>query len=167
MFSHRCAIVAASLMNAKQFRRLLYWGAYTVVVPMGFVALLWLMSWITGSPRGSFGEVFGTGDLLPLGALLLLSVSADIRVEDEGETGVWMAFHEVFFIILAIGAITMYGSIRARAVELMKSDASESAEVLRMFATLSWVYVGYAVLHSVPVKALLVRNCHVRVANGT
>lgn len=153
-------------MNAKQFRQLLYWCAYTVVVPMGFVALLWVMAWLTGSPGGSFGEIFGTGDLLPLGALLLLSVSADIRVEDDGKTGVWMAVHEVLFIILAIGAITMYGPMRAKAVELMKSGAIEGAQVLRLFATLSWLYVGYAVLHSVPVKAMLLRNCNVRVSNG-
>jgi hypothetical protein len=154
-------------MDAKQFRRLLYWCAYTVILPMSFVAWLWVMSLLERSSRGSFEEIFGTGDLLLLGALLLLSVSADIRVEDDGKARVWMIVHEVLFIILAIGAISIYGSIRPRAIELMKSEASEGGQLLRVFATLSWAYVGYAVLHSVPVKALLLRNTNVRLPNGT
>jgi hypothetical protein len=167
MTSHRCAVVAACFMDVKQLRQLLYWCAYTVVVPMGFVALLWVLAWLFESPNGSFGEIFGTGDLLLLGALLLLGVSADIRVDDDANAGVWMAVHEVLFIILAIGAITIYGPMRAKAFELARSEAVESAQALRLFATLSWLYVGYAVLHAVPVKAVLLKKGNVRVPNGT
>jgi hypothetical protein len=167
MISYRCAAVAACFMNAKQFRRLLYWCAYTVVVPMGFVGLLWVTAWLAESAGGSFGEVFGTGDLLPVGALLLFTVSADIRLEDDGKAGAWMAVDEVLFIVVAIGAITIYGPMRAKAFELMKSGSAETAQSLRLYATLSWLYVGYAVLHTVPVKAMLLRNCNVRVSNGT
>jgi hypothetical protein len=125
MISHRCAIAAVCFMDVKQLRQLLYWCAYTVVVPMGFVALLWVIAWLVKSPNGSFGEIFGTGDLLLLGALLLLGVSADIREDNDANAGVWMAVHEVLFIIVAIGAIMIYGPMRTRAFELMRSDAAE------------------------------------------
>jgi hypothetical protein len=167
MISHRCAVVAACFMDVKQVRQLLYWCAYTVVVPMGFVALLWFLAWLVESPNSSFGAIFGTGDLLLLGALLLLSVSADIRVDEDANRGVWMAVHEVLFIILAIGAITIYGPMRTRAFELMRSDAVESAQTLQAFATSCWIYVGYAVLHAVPVKAKLLRSSNGRASIGT
>lgn len=153
-------------MDARYFRRLLYWCAYTVVVPVGFVALLWVVARLARSPGGSFGEVFGTGDLLLLGAILLFSVSADIRLEDDRDAGVWMAVHEVLFVVAAIGAITMYGLMRSKAFELMRSDMTEGAESLRLYATLSWLYIGYAVLHAVPLKAVLLRNSCVRGSNG-
>src|SRR5262249_8686276 len=118
-------------MDAKETRQLLYWCAYTVIVPVGFIAALWAIAWLVKSPNGSFEQIFGTGDLLPLGALLLLSVSADIRSEDEGKAGVWMAIHEVLFVILAIGAIMVYGPLKNKALELMKSGAPDSIQLLR------------------------------------
>jgi hypothetical protein len=154
---------AARLVEAKRIRQLLYWCAYMVVVPVGFIAVLWVIALLVENPHGSFGEVFGTGELLPLGALLLLSVSADIRVEDDTtRASAWMAVHEVLFVTLAIGAITVYGPLRTRALELLKTEPEGGSQSLRVFANLSWVYIGYAALHAVPVKALLLRSSTVR-----
>jgi hypothetical protein len=61
MTSHRCAIAAACFMDVKQLRQLLYWCAYTVVVPMGFVALLWVMALLVKSPNGSLRADAGKG----------------------------------------------------------------------------------------------------------
>ena len=155
--SGRGVFGAARLMEAKQIRQLLYWCAYMVVVPIGFITALWVVAWLVNSPNQSFGEIFGTGDLLTLGALLLLSVSADIRVEDETEARVWLAVHEVLFVTLAIGAITIYGPLRTRALELLRSEDASGQRMLEASAMFSWLYVGYAVAHTVPVKAILLR----------
>jgi hypothetical protein len=96
-------------MEAKQTRQLLYWTAYAVVVPVGFIAALWGIELLVNRRDGSFGEAFGTGDLLPLGALLLLGVSADIRMEDQGNASMWKSIHEVLFLMLAIGAMMVFG----------------------------------------------------------
>jgi len=149
-------------MDAKRIRQLLYWCAYMVVVPVGFIAVLWFIAWLVKSPNRSFGEIFGTGDLLPLGALLLLSVSADIRVEEDARAGVWMAVHEVLFVTLAIGAIMVYGPLRTRALELLRFEGQDGVQVLQAFATFSWLYMAYAVVHAVPVKALLLRGTKAR-----
>lgn len=136
-------------------------------MPLGIIALLWSTAQLLNFPNRSFGEVFGTGDLLPLGALLLLSVSADIRIADDATAGVWMAVHEVLFIVLAICSITIYGPLRTSAFELVGSGSTESQQALRAFGIASWTYVGYAVFHAVPVKAILLRNSNVRRSNGT
>lgn len=118
------------------------------------------------SPNGSLGEIFGTGDLLLLGALLLLNVSTDIRMEDAGEPRIWMALHEVFFFVLAIGAIVVYGPLRFRSLELLRLDGEESLVVLHAVATFSWLYTGYAAIHTVTVKAILLRAKGSRIQHG-
>src|SRR5262249_52555582 len=109
----------------------------------------------------------GTGELLAMSVLLLLSVSADIRIEDSPRAGVWMAVHEVLFVMSAIGAVTLYGALRTKALELLTAQGSEGLHALRLFAVLSWAYVGYAVLHAVPVKVVLLRDSYMRTQNGS
>lgn len=123
---------------------------------------LWVVGQLVGSPNGSFAEIFGTCELLPLGALLLLSVSADIRSEEDAKAGVWLAVHEVLFLVVAIGAITVYGSLRARSLDLLRDQSEEGRRTLSTLAALSWLYVGYAVSHTLPVKAMLVKAHHQR-----
>ena len=94
---------------------------------------------------------------------MLLSVSADIRVEEDARAGVWMAVHEVLFVTFAIGAIMVYGPLRTRALELLRFEGPDSVQVLHAFATFSWLYMVYAVVHTVPVKALLLRGTNTRV----
>jgi hypothetical protein len=145
-------------MDVEPFRQFLFWTLGTAVLPVLFVGMVWVIGRLVLNTNGSFSEVFGTGELLPLAALLFLSVGADIRLEGEDRPmGAAMAFQEVVFLLAAIGAIFLYGAIKTHAVELVKtSSTKESQEALHTFAVTSWAYIGYALLHTVPVKAILI-----------
>jgi hypothetical protein len=145
-------------MDVKLFRQFLYWTLATAVLPVLFIAVVWVIGNQVMNTNGTFGEVFGTGDLLPLAALLLLSVWADLRLEGEDRTlGAVMVLQEVILLLAAVFAILFYGSIKTHAVELVKSSSNkESQEALHTFAVASWAYVGYALVHTIPVKAILI-----------
>ncbi len=128
------------------------------MLPVLFIGMIWVIGGLVLNTNGTFSEVFGTGDLLPLAALLFLTVGADIRLEGEDRPlGAAMAIQEVMFLLAAIGAICLYGSIKTHAVDLVKtSSTKESHDALHAFAVTSWTYVAYALVHTIPVKATLI-----------
>lgn len=142
-------------MKIKQARQLLYWVAYTIVVPVGFISILWIIAVIGESPNASFGEVFGTGDLLPLAAILLLSCSADIRMADD-QDGLLMAVGEVLFLLMGILAVVVYGVFKMRGIELLRTPADKAkAALLVAIAKMSWAYVFAAIALTLPAKIRL------------
>lgn len=146
------------MITTKQELQLLYWIAYTVVVPVGFIGIVWAFALVSKSPNWSFGEVFGTGDLLPLAAVLLLSCSADIRMA-QGQNGFLLAAGEVVFLLLGVLAVFAFGLVKMRGVELLRAPDTEKAEaglVLAAFAKMSWAYVLAAVTMTIPAKVGLV-----------
>ena len=122
-----------------------------------FVWSVWAVAVFIHGENQPFGEIFGTGDLLPLAALLFLSVGADIRLESEVRPiGVLMTVNEVVFLVAAIIAIFAYGAIKVHAIELLQSNSQRSHDALSSFAKFSWAFTVYAVVHTAPVKAKLI-----------
>ena len=133
-------------------RKFLYWAAYTVIAPVGLLISVWGIVDLVPSARGTPSEIFGTGDLLPLASILLLSASADIRVEEEEIIGAAMTCFEVLFLLTGMGAIVFYAIFKTSALELLRMPGAHTS-TLNAYAEFSWAYVAFAVLLTVPVKA--------------
>jgi hypothetical protein len=144
-------------MNIRQTRHFVYWIAYTIVAPIGLIIAVWAIGHLIQDPSGSFAEVFGTGDLLPLAALLFLSSSADIRMAEENTIGRVLTIAEVAFLILGTASIAAYAVLKLRGLELIRMSPNnpEVETALAAFGRLSWAFVGTAVALTVPVKAKL------------
>src|SRR5690348_10786556 len=101
-------------MKNKRTLQLLYWAFSTSLLPTVLVSVVWAWGQIDSGSETLFGEVFGTGDLLPLAALLFFGVWADIRLESSGKRfGSVMAVQEVWFILLATVLILFYGLVKS------------------------------------------------------
>jgi len=63
-------------------RKFLFWLVYSAVLPLGFIWALWQAAQIFPNLGLSKDEIFGTGDILAIAAVLLLNTNADLRRTD-------------------------------------------------------------------------------------
>jgi MFS family permease len=144
-------------MDVRQTRHLLYWSLCTAILPLTFIAAVWAMARYLLGHSDSFGEAFGTGDLFPLAVLVLLTIYAEIRLTEETRAGYLMALTEVWFILLAVLGILAYGAVKPHALELLRRHNADDTSALDAFATLSWCFTIYVMVHSIVIKHRLLK----------
>jgi hypothetical protein len=141
-----------------QSRKLLYWIFYSALLPVLLVAATWLIEKFIMGISNPFAEMFGTGDLLPIATLLLLSVASDIHLEDHENPGLvdWkLVFHEIWFIIVVVMLVMTYGAMKVQGVQILKSQPHDGSGTLASFAAFSWVVMVYVIVHTMYVKIKL------------
>ena len=131
------------------------WFAFTALCPVLFVVAAWAIQSFILDVDNPFIETFGTGDLIPLAALLLLSVYADIRLNNMSSK---LFFHEVCFIVVVLMAVIAYGAIKTRGVEHLKHADIADGQALLKYASASWWVMAYAVAHTTYVKFRIERG---------
>jgi len=132
------------------------WFGYTVCMPMIFIGMAWFIGIFTLKTDHAAAETFGTGDLLPLAALILLGVAAEIRASDASSG--WLFFHEIFFVASGLALAIAYGSLKTIGIETLKLGTAESYRSLIEFARLSFAILIYAIAHATLAKIVLERK---------
>lgn len=117
------------------------WKLYTVFAPVGVFLLAWISAAYVFDLPDSFITTFGTGDVLPLAALILLSVSADIDHEAMfGQTRDQYLFKlKGRSTLLAMANLVGYGAIRGKAMTLLVAQplSADSGHRLLAFSVVS------------------------------
>lgn len=160
-------------MSPIKLRKFLYWIAFTVVFPILVLLGVWMVGYFSNRPVGTFGEFFGTGDMLPIAAILLLTVATDIRDQDANVLERGMVIYEVYFFVLGVLGVLgllIYGALKSHAVELVRGTSAAVAlvspatalvnsQVLDKCAGFCWVFVLYAIVHAATTKRQLMHRC--------
>jgi hypothetical protein len=138
-------------------KRLLFWFVYTAILPLVFVSVVWAIERLIVRTDSAFTDVFGTGDLIPLAVLLIFGVLADMRLAGmERSTTVGMIINELWFMLVALTLLMLYGAIKVSAVTLLKANDPNATARLALYAQFSWALMIYSITHATFIKLNLV-----------
>jgi hypothetical protein len=132
------------------------WFAYTTCLPVLFIGMAWGIEKYFLHAEHPIADTFGSGDLLPLAAVLLLGIAAEI-VANKLNAG-WMLFHQLVFTIVSVGLAMGYGAMKTRGIEYLRAGDDLSYCELRNFSEMSFGVIVYAAIHSTFAKLLLERK---------
>jgi hypothetical protein len=149
------------------WRFVLYWVGFSVLLPLAALLLAWIGTEVYGV-NDPLMDFLGSGDLIPICALLLLGVWLDIMSDQEDKH--WMILvSEVCFIFLGITSLIAYGFAKAYGISVTTMNASvdhaklaADHDVLHLVGQLSCVFCGYTVIHAVVVKVALVYKAQIK-----
>ncbi|MGX7002510.1 hypothetical protein [Caballeronia sp. KNU42] len=129
------------------------WVVYEAAVPIAILLLAWGIADFAFDLRHSFLSTFGSGDLLPIAALVLLGTSAEMEnflmFESSGQRQQrGLSKHRFAHYALVLVLAVVYGGMKGKGLVLLdEADLSaDSRQKLEAFAVLSIVLTVFALV---------------------
>jgi len=129
------------------------WFVYNTCLPIVFIGLAWGIEKYVLAADHPAVDTFGTGDLLPLAAVLLFGIGAEIFA-NKANSG-WLLTHQLIFVIVTVVLAVMYGAMKSKGIQDLRVPNDMSYQQLLDFSSVSCVMIGYSVIHSTFAKVQL------------
>lgn len=133
-------------------RYFIAWLLFAALLPVIVLTISWCVEKFLYNECNSFSMVFGSGDLMLIGALLLLGLWLDVQFDDTNiNLGIFVAVSEIFFLFFGLVAMIGYGFVKSYSIGKTGAD-----DWMHSLGILSWAFVLYALVHSFCAKLRIV-----------
>lgn len=117
-------LLAKAVIPDHQFVTWLFFG---VLIPVAIYPISWAIAALVLNQPDSFTSTFGTAELLPVAALILFGVIADIDQDAYfSEVSKSMLYNKHLAFLAGVVLLVFYGSIKGRALTLLVATAGIS-----------------------------------------